>query len=548
MRVKICRGALGGIWLVLGAIIVGFVCRQAVATVAVPNYKSADRQEKINGANDTHIKLFPSIERHRVSPYIYGQFVEHIGGCIYDGIWVGEDSEIENAGGIRLDTVGALKKLEVPVIRWPGGLFADNYHWRDGIGPRDKRPVRQNLGWNTTESNQFGSHEFMRFCEMIGAEPYLCLNVGSGTVEEARAWAEYCNCDKDTTLTRERAANGHPQPFRVKFWSLGNEPGYPLDGMMRPEYYLDVARNYAGYVKHFASQSVYRRDGKLRNVKMILAELPTGVFETAEKKVKNVYFDMLSLHIYCNTSDSPSVPPQETYYKLIARLPRLEARIKRLCDVARRLSTESHSIDVAVDEWGIWRHGEATPLNGLVQKAPIADALFAAAFFHILHKDDKVYMANLAQTVNVLQALVLTKGKKFCVTPTYHVFEMFKPHRNGKVIDFNVDCNEKLSLPDCSRQDALSISATKSQDGKALFISIVNLDLHKDITATIQIAGEKKWKVRQIRRLATENIDGKNTFDDPNHVYPETIDRKKSDYNTEFTFKAQSITTIRMLK
>ena len=462
---------------------------------------------------------------------------------------MGEDSNIENVGGIRLDTVRALKKLEVPVVRWPGGLFADNYHWRDGIGPRGQRPVRQNLGWNTTESNQFGTHEFVLFCKLIGAAPYICLNLGSGTVEEARAWAEYCNSYKDTTLTRERAANGHPEPFGVNFWSLGNEPEYALDGMMLPEHYLNVARTYAGYVKHFASQSVCREDGRLKNVKIVLGELPgPRVFKDQVRKVKSIYFDLLSLHLYANTHHAADIPPADTYYQLISKLPRLEQRIKKLCDVARELSTGDHSVGVAVDEWGIWRHGEANSLNGLIQKAPMADALFAAAFFHALHKYEKVCMANIAQTNNVLHASILTKRKKFCVTPTYHVFEMFKPHRNGKVVDFRVDCAEKVRVSDNGSQDPLSVSATKSQDGNELFISAVNLDLHRDIMAKLEVVDGKEWKVQQIRRLVAGDIDGRNTFDDPDRIHPKAVDRKVLSDSGEFRLKAQSVTTLRMTK
>ncbi|MHC4624317.1 MAG: alpha-N-arabinofuranosidase [Planctomycetota bacterium] len=510
---------------------------------------AAGVRERSGKTIEAHIKLFPGAELHTVSPYIYGQFIEHIGGCIYDGIWVGENSEIENAEGIRLDTVRALKQIAVPVLRWPGGLFADNYHWRDGIGPRDKRPVRQNLGWNTTESNHFGTHEFMHLCRLIGTEPYLCVNIGSGTVEEARAWAEYCNSDKDTTLTRERAANGDPQPFGVKFWSMGNEPKYALDGMMLPEYYLDVARTYAGYVKHFAAQSVWRGDGRLKEATIVLGEVEdTRVFKDQVRKVKNIYFDLLSLHLYANTSHGTDIPPADTYYQLISRLPRLEQRIKRLCDVAEELSTDEHAVGVALDEWGIWRHGEADSLNGLVQKTPMADGLFAAAFFHVLHKYEKVYMANIAQTVNVLHTLILTKGKRFCVTPTYHVFEMFRPHRNGKVIDLSVDCERKLQPSDNSGQNALSISVTKSQDGSELFISAVNLDLHKDISAKIEVVDAKKWKVRDIRQLSGEDIDDRNTFDEPHRVCPKTLDTKTLSNDGRLTLKPQSVTTLTLAK
>ncbi|HUW18969.1 MAG TPA: alpha-L-arabinofuranosidase C-terminal domain-containing protein [Sedimentisphaerales bacterium] len=548
MRTVSCFRAFEGNCALLAIITAVVALPLGAAASPAPADTPTDASESA-GAVEAHIKLFPTAEFHKVSPYIYGQFIEHIGGCIYDGIWVPEGSEIENSGGIRLDTVRALRKLEVPVVRWPGGLFADNYHWRDGIGPSDKRPVRQNLGWNTTESNQFGTHEFMRFCKLIGTEPYLCVNVGSGTVEEARAWAEYCNSDKDTMLTRQRAANGHPQPFGVKFWSLGNEPEYALDGMMLPDHYLDVARTYAGYVKHFACQSVWRGDGKLKEAKIVLGELgDTKIFKDQVRKVKNIYFDLLSLHLYANTSHAPDIPPADTHYQLISRLPRLEQRIKRLCDVAQELSTSDHSVGVAVDEWGIWRHGEADSLNGLVQKAPIGDALFAAAFFHVLHRYEKVYMANIAQSINVLHALILTRGKKFCVTPTYHVFEMFRPHRNAKVIDFSVECGKKLPPSDAAGRNALSVSVTKSQDGGELFISAVNLDLRDDIIAKIEVADGNKWKVQEVRRLVAEDIDCGNIFDDPNRVRPEAVDTDRLSADGKFRLKARSVTTIRMKK
>jgi alpha-N-arabinofuranosidase len=211
-------------------------------------------------------------DTHQISRYLYGQFIEHLGGCIYDGIWVGEDSAIPNDRGIRLDTVEALKKLNIPVMRWPGGLFADTYHWRDGIGPREQRPITLNRGWNSTESNQFGTHEFMDFCELIGTEPYICINIGSGTVEEARSWAEYCNSEFDTTLTRERAKTATRNRSTSSSGRLGNEPYYALDGNMTPKYYYERARHFAPYVKFTAANVTLATEPGYDDVKIFLAD------------------------------------------------------------------------------------------------------------------------------------------------------------------------------------------------------------------------------------------------------------------------------------
>lgn len=447
-------------------------------------------------------------DRRKISKYCHGQFIEHLGGCIYDGIWVGENSAIPNQNGIRLDTIHALKQLEISAIRWPGGLFADNYHWRDGIGPRHKRPVRQNLGWNTLESNHLGTHEFMHLCELVGAEPYLCLNLGSGTVEEACNWAEYCNCDLDTSLTRERAANGHPEPFNVKFWSLGNEPGYPMDGMMRGSYYADVARRYAGYVKFIAAQAVYAQDPRFRSagIKMTLAD--NRFAHEAVEDNRNAYFDLLAAHIYEGREVTLDASPEAKFQALIASLPKIAKQIRSACELAEQLSTHDHSVDVAVDEWGVWKH-EATPFNGLAQDNTLGDALFAAAVLHIFYSENKVFMANLAQTINVLQALIQTNGENFCLTPTYHVFEMFKVHQGAEFLKLEKPANQ---LPQ------ISVSASIDIEGK-VHISLVNMDLENALNLRCEIPEFKVSKLHG-RILTAKNIGAQNTFSAPRIVAP----------------------------
>lgn len=462
-----------------------------------------------------HFRIKNAAPGRRISQHCHGQFIEHLGGCIYDGIFVGEHDSIAHSDGLRNDTVTALKHLQIPNIRWPGGLFADNYHWRDGIGPRSQRPIRQNLGWNSLERHQFGTHEFMRFCELVGAEPYLCLNVGSGTVAEAAAWAEYCNCPLDTTLTRERANNGHPQPFGVKFWSLGNEPGYPMDGMMRPGHYADVARRFSGYVKHVASQAAYAQDPRFREagVKMTLADYRCA--REAVQEGRHAYFDLLAVHLYAGRAAKPEASAEQHYLATIAELPEWQKQIRLASDMASELSTAEHQIELAVDEWGVWKH-EATPLNGLAQSCTLGDALFSAAALHLFYAEPNVFMANLAQTVNVLDAVILTDGERFCRTPLYHVFDLFKVHQNALFLPV-----EALS----GQSPALSAVASKSDSG-AIHLSLVNLSLDEHL----QIRCEPVHRLVRIvdgRILTGASIAEQNTFDEPAKITPAACELPK---------------------
>ena len=457
---------------------------------------------------------------HRISRYLYGQFIEHLGGCIYDGIWVGEDSEIPNLRGIRLDTAEALKKLKIPVMRWPGGLFADTYHWRDGIGPREKRPITLTRGWNTTESNQFGTHEFMDFCELIGAEPYLCVNLGSGTVEEARAWAEYCNGELDTTLTRERARNGHPEPFNVKFWSLGNEPYYALDGNMTPQYYYDRARHFAPYIKFTAANVTLATEAGYDEVKLFLAD--GSVVEQVEVRDRDLpHFEVLALQDYTGRDADICPDDQDHLYRLmISNLPALRSKIEHLSELARGLSTAAHNICVALDEWGVWR-AEALPTTGLVQDVFWGDCVYCASLMQMLHRFDNLAMANLAQTCNVLSCLIKTDGAKFYRTPLYHVFEMFVPFMDSMGLMVSVEGNSKLPTQDLPTVDPVSVSAAQSKDGR-LVVSLVNLS--PDHSATVALNVGTRRNVLRARQLSATQVDMVNSFTQPDHIRPVDLD------------------------
>ena len=367
----------------------------------------------------------PTVNRH-----IYGHFAEHLGRCIYEGIWVGEDSSIPNTRGIRNDVVSALKELKIPVLRWPGGCFADEYHWKDGIGPRAQRPKMINTHWGgVVENNHFGTHEFLDLCEQIGAEPYVCGNVGSGTVQEMMEWVEYMTSDADSPLANLRRRNGRDEPWRVRFFGVGNE-SWGCGGSMRPEYYADLFRRYNTFVKNYPGNRVFR----------IACGANSADYNWTEVLMSQVgrRMDGLSLHYYTvATGDwrrkgSSTQFDESQWHSTLRRTLTMDELITKHSEIMDRHDPEKR-IGLIVDEWGTWYDVEPGTNPGfLYQQNTLRDALAAALNFHIFHRHaDRVMMANIAQTVNVLQAMILTDGEKILRTPTYHVFEMFKVHQGG---------------------------------------------------------------------------------------------------------------------
>ncbi|MCD6386613.1 alpha-N-arabinofuranosidase [Candidatus Sumerlaeota bacterium] len=497
-------------------------------------------EKKQQKSKDVQINIYPEVTFHKVSRYIYSQFAEHLGRCIYGGIWVGEGSKIKNEQGIRCDTIEALKKLSLPALRWPGGCFADNYHWIDGIGPRKKRPRRYNLWWNQPETNQFGTDEFMLLCRLIETEPYICLNVGSGTVEEARSWVEYCNSTQSTAVVQMRKNNGHPKPYNVKFWGIGNENWW-CGGNMRPEYYANLYRLFATYVRQTAGESV----------KLIACGSHQDIPHWDERfleAMKGAYnlVDYISLHIYSRVDGSDINFSEEEYYSLIASIDVMDKHISRTIELTKAFSSYGHPIGVVMDEWGSW-YKEAVIENGLYQQNTMRDAMFAAATFHCFHKHaNGLFMTNMAQTANVLQALILTKGQHLIVTPTYHVYEMFRPHQDGKLVACNITNNPVLTLPNGKEQEAISVSVTSSEAENELFLSILNLDLHEDFTVTFRLYIESQWEIIQVRRLTTKDIREHNTFDEPRKVWPEEISIEDIKREHRMNLPPHSITTVRL--
>ncbi len=460
-----------------------------------------------------------------INKAIYGQFAEHLGRCIYEGIWVGENSPIPNTKGYRNDVLAALKNLGVPQLRWPGGCFADEYHWKDGIGPRESRPSIYNSNWGgVVENNHFGTHEFLDLCEMLGIEPYVCLNVGSGSVQEAAEWVEYMTSDADSPMANLRRKNGRQKPWKVPYMAIGNE-SWGCGGNMTPEFYSDNYRRYNTFVRN------YVRDQRIYRVACGPSE---GDYNWMESVMKNVGRQMngIALHYYTRpTAPAPWSAPkgpgtgfnEQQYFKTMVNTLKMEELITKHTAIMDKYDPQKR-IGLVVDEWGVWTDVEPGTNPGfLYQQNTMRDAVLAAINLHIFHAHaDRVSMANIAQMINVLQAMILTDKEKMLLTPTYHVFEMFKPHQGATSIPV------QLTTPDYQLGDekipAVSASASK-KDGK-IHVSFSNCDPNRAITVTCKLAGVSSTSVTG-RVLTAPAIDSHNTFDKPDTVKPATFDEAK---------------------
>ena len=459
----------------------------------------------------------PTINKH-----IFGQFAEHLGRGIYEGVWVGPDSDIPNTRGIRNDVVAALKALRVPNVRWPGGCFADEYHWRKGIGPREERPATLNPNWGgVIEPNTFGTHEFMDFMQQLGAEAYLSINVGSGTPQEAAEWMEYMTADKPTALAKERAANGHPAPFKVPFLGIGNE-NWGCGGSMTPEYYLSQLKIYSRYARNYDSSQT------MQKIAVGPDRDDTGYTETIMKawkdKVWSWDIDGLSLHNYTTNGWPPEYKATGFGHKEYASLLKATLRMDELIRIHSAIMDKydpEKKISLVVDEWGAW----LVPTPGsnpgfLEQQNSQRDAIIAALNINIFARHaERVRMANIAQMVNVLQAMILTDKEKMILTPTYHVFKMYVPFQDATFTPVSFDAGQyvegDIQLP---RVDAI---AAKDSNGK-LWIALTNVDPTREADIELTVAGEKITKATG-ETLTASKVDAVNTFASPTNVAPKPI-------------------------
>ncbi|MFE8101689.1 alpha-N-arabinofuranosidase [Brenneria goodwinii] len=436
----------------------------------------------------------------QISRYIYGQFSEHLGRGIYDGIWVGPDSSIPNTRGIRNDVVAALKAIKVPVVRWPGGCFADEYHWRDGIGPRDKRPVRKNNWWGGgLENNAFGTHEFFDFAEQIGADAYLSVNVASSTPTEMREWIEYLTSKEQDSLANERRANGRDEPFKVPFIGIGNE-SWGCGGNMTPEYYSNELRRWGSF---FHKDGLNFHEGNDNTALRVASGANNDDTHWTDVVMKNAAFhmDAISLHFYTvltgewvnRNQASATVFPEEQWNAIFQQTLRMDDVLQQHIAVMDKHDPQKR-IGLFVDEWGTWYNVEPGTYAGhLFQQNTLRDGILTAANFNIFHKyAERVRMTNIAQTINVLQAMILTEGDKIALTPTYYAFKMYVPFQDSTAIPLDVKAPQLTSGG--KSFPAFNVSAARAKDGK-IYIGVANMNLHEGYDLSINLGSLKAKSV-----------------------------------------------------
>jgi len=467
---------------------------------------------KIN-AQPIKVDIIIDEEAPIINKHIYGHFAEHLGRCIYDGFYVGEGSVIPNTNGVRNDIIEALKDLDIPNLRWPGGCFADTYHWKDGIGPKEDRPSIMNIWWgNVTEDNSYGTHDFLNMCELLDTEPYISANVGSGTVQELADWMSYTTLPEGASpMSDLRAQNGRKEPWNVKFWGVGNE-AWGCGGNMTPEYYADEYRKFATFMR--AGNDVVR----------IASGASSGDYNWTEVLMKNIKHNLVeavALHHYSVIDWSAKGPAssftENQYFTTMKRGWEMEELINNHVAIMDKYDPEG-KIDLYVDEWGGWYDVEPGT-NGafLYQQNTMRDAMLAGMTLNIFNNHaDRVKMANIAQAVNVLQAMILTENEKMILTPTYHVFKMFKVHQDAQLIPLaftspDYEINDE-SLP------ALTVSASRTDNGHK-HITIVNIDSRKQHKVEIDLS-ELAQQVISAEILQADKIQAHNTFTKPNNVRP----------------------------
>jgi alpha-N-arabinofuranosidase len=486
----------------------------------------------------------------KIDRNIFGQFAEHLGHGIYEGIWVGPDSSIPNTRGIRNDVVAALRALKVPNVRWPGGCFADEYHWRNGIGPADRRVVTLNPNWGgVVEPNTFGTHELMDFLGQIGSEAYLSVNVGSGTPREAAEWLEYLTAAQPTTLAKERAANGHQEPYRVAFLGLGNE-SWDCGGNMTPEYYLSQMKIYSRFVRNF--NPAQQDADKMLKIAVgpggggpRWTEWTDAIMKAWQGHQWSWDIDGLSLHSYTVDKFPPSHPSvgfDETEY---ARM------LKFTLEMDDLIATHSAIMDkydpqkkvaLAVDEWGGWY----APLPGstpgfLVQQNSLRDAVLASLNLNIFARHaGRVRMANIAQMINVLQAMIITDKEKMILTPTYHVFRMYVPFQDATFVPVTFEAGSYthggIALP---RVDAI---AAKDASG-TLWLAVTNLDPNRAADIEAVVAGISATSASG-ETLTASRVDSVNSFDAPNTVAPKPVSAAVQNGRISIRVEPKSVTVL----
>jgi alpha-L-arabinofuranosidase len=463
-----------------------------------------------------------------INPYLHGHFAEHLGELIYPGICVPPDCPIPNTNGIRNDVVAALEPLEIPVLRWPGGCFADDYHWRDGIGPLDRRPLRINRHWGMAEEpNQFGTHEFIAFCRALGAEPYLAGNVGSGTPTELRNWVEYCNFAGRSTLADERRANGAEEPFGIRYWGIGNE-NWGCGGEMSPESYAEEFCRYRSYVSSYSGTPL----------EAIACGQNNNDWDWTRRffaHVRSHYRDRLrriqgyAAHYYCGTAGTATEYTDAQWSELLAKAYVIDGVIAG-CRALMDEHDPERRIRLIFDEWGAWHPVEAgKPAGGLYQQNTMRDACVAALTLDVFHRHaGHLFMANIAQLINVLQALLLVEEDRCIKTPTYHVFDLYQPHKGAEAVRFVTYAEEVTDGGAAAewcrarylehRPFALrAVHGSASLREDRLCVTAVNTHPREQVELEVELYGAQ-WSEVEVVSLDGGDIHGHNTFSEPEQV------------------------------
>jgi alpha-N-arabinofuranosidase len=492
----------------------------------------------VTGQVQNTLNIDATNAKYRINRNIYGHFSEHLGHCIYEGLWVGLNSPIPNKNGLRTDVVDALKNIKIPALRWPGGCFADEYHWKDGIGPANQRPTMINTNWGgVTEDNSFGTNEFMELCNQLGCEPYISGNMGSGTIQEMSQWVEYVNSDNVSPMTDLRKANGQDKSWGVKFWGIGNE-SWGCGGNMSPEYYSDVAKNYGNFLRNYGSNSLNKiavgpNGDDYKWTEVVMREMGSGIWG-------------LSLHYYtwANGGETATNVTETNWFGMLQKTLKMEELVTKHSAIMDTYDP-GRSVSLVVDEWGAWYTVEPGTNPGfLYQQNTLRDALIAGINLNIFNNHcSRVRMAAVAQVVNVLQSVILTNGEKMLLTPTYHVFDMYKVHQDALMIPSVLECENytynNSSVP------SMSASISIDKDGK-MHISACNLNPNKEEKLSCNINGFIAKTITGTI-ITSGELNAHNTFDQPENIGIQVFNAFKLKTNSvEVILPAASVITLEL--
>lgn len=487
-----------------------------------------------------------------IEPEVYGHFSEHLGRGIYEGIYVGEDSAIPNVNGMRTDVVEALKELKVPMLRWPGGCFADEYHWKDGIGPKESRKKMINTHWGgVVEDNSFGTHEFMELCRQLGCKKYINGNLGSGTVQEMSEWVEYMTFNGVSPMADLRAKNGQEEPWTIDFFGVGNE-NWGCGGNMTPEHYANEYRRYQTYVRNYNPDAPIKKvccGANVADYYWTERVLHTA-FDHGEHA--NGFMDYLSLHYYVHPEGweikgSATDFTEEGWYKSLNKALYMDKLIQRHSTIMDKYDPEK-KIGMSVDEWGGWYQCEPGTNPGfLYQQNTVRDALIAGITLNIFNKHcDRVRMAALAQMVNVLQSVLLTEGEKMVKTPTYHVMHMYRYHQDADLLESSLSGVEEIGVGEW-KVPKLTESVSVGADG-IITITLGNLSMEAEEKVDIQLAG-RGYQVVEAKIVTNQDIHAYNTFEAPDEVVEADFDSYTvTDTGISLTMPANSVAELRIKK